>query len=280
MMSKIYVLYHAHCTDGTGSKYAAWKKFGNEADYIAVNYGKPVPEMEPNSRVFILDFSYPRDVLEQLQSVHREVVVLDHHKTAEEALRGVKGCTFDMNKSGCVLAWEYFHPGESVPQLLLNIQDRDLWKFELENSKEVHAGLPFLKGHMLGWDFAACSRKDYETVVSNGRILLAKQQMDVENAAKYKVKIVDFCGYKVGVINMTDHMSEIGNAICESKDYKVDFAVCYGITNNDDVLLSLRSIGDFDVSEIAKKFGGGGHKNASGARLKLNKLVDLLEGKL
>lgn len=31
---------------------------------------------------------------------------------------------------------------------------------------------------------------------------------------------------------------------------------------------SLRSRGDIDVSEIAKKFGGGGHKNAAGFQLK------------
>jgi oligoribonuclease NrnB/cAMP/cGMP phosphodiesterase (DHH superfamily) len=279
-MSRVYVLYHANCTDGTGSKYAAWKKFKNEAQYIAVQYGKPLPEMERGSRVFIVDFSYPKDVLEQLQSVHSEVMVLDHHKTAEEALRGVKCCVFDMNKSGCVLAWEYFHPGVPVPQLLLNIQDRDLWRFEVPNSKEVHIGLQLEKGKMEAWDYYASEDYAYQQLVGQGKILLKKQDLEVESAVKHKVKVVDFCGFKAGITNAGDNQSEIGNAICEYKDRPVDFAVCYCITDSDDVLLSLRSVGDFDVSAIAQKFGGGGHRNAAGARFTLEQLTKLIRGEM
>ncbi len=41
------------------------------------------------------------------------------------------------------------------------------------------------------------------------------------------------------------------------------FAAVY-VETSTDIIWSLRSRGDFDVSEIAKKFGGGGHKNAAG----------------
>ncbi len=284
----IYVLYHAHCTDGTGAKYAAWKKFKDSAVYKAVQYGKPVPDMVPGSEVYIVDFSYPRDVLEELQSVHKSVVVLDHHKTAEEALKGCPGCTFDMNKSGCVLAWEHFHPDEPVPMLLQNIQDRDIWKFELRNSKEVHAGLQLLKGDMHKWDLAAADPNKpiplgthqfrYHWIVENGRTLLQKQDMTVEAAVKGKVKVIDFAGYKCGITNYTDLASEIGNAICLDRDLNVDFALVYCITKDDDVLCSLRSIGDFDVTKIAGKFGGGGHQKAAGCKISVETLCKILKG--
>ena len=39
----ISVLYHADCPDGFGGAYAAWKKFGDTAEYIPVKYGRTPP---------------------------------------------------------------------------------------------------------------------------------------------------------------------------------------------------------------------------------------------
>lgn len=273
---KTYILYHAHCTDGTGSKYAAWKKFKNNAEYIAVNYGNPIPEMIPGSVIYIVDFSYPRDVLEALRSLHQRVIVLDHHKTAEEALKGVTDCHFDMTKSGAVLTWEHFHPNVPVPALLLDIQDRDLWQFKRENSKFVHQGISLAKGKMDVWDRCATMPSHYGKMVDSGKVLLKKQEMSVDSYVKNKIKTIKFLGYKVGITNTTDLASEIGNGICESKELAVDFAICYSITTDNEALLSFRSVGEMDVSEVAKKFGGGGHQNASGARVGLPTLIKIL----
>lgn len=276
-MPKIYVLYHAHCTDGTGAKYAAWKKFGDEAQYIPVQYGKPIPEMEKGSRIFIVDFSYSRDILNGLIEIHQEVIVLDHHKTAEADLKDCPGCHFDMNKSGAVLAWEYFHPTYPVPNLLLDIQDRDLWKFKRDFPKQVHAGLQLTKGDMELWDQYATNEYAYDGLVEAGQTLLLRTEIEVKNSIK-KTKIIPFLGHRVGIINTGDYQSEIGNAICLDEELGVDFAICYVITTDNNVLFSLRSEGDFDVSEVAKKFGGGGHKNAAGCRVTLEMLCKFLKG--
>lgn len=276
--NKIYVLYHAHCTDGTGSKYAAWKKFGGNATYIAVNYNQPVPDMEHGSEIYILDFSYPKNVLEALQATNKSVTVLDHHKTAEASLRGVKGCIFDMHRSGCVMAWHHFHPEVPVPDLLLDIMDRDLWLFKRPHSKSIHEALGLLKGKMESWDTIVKSKELYLATVEVGNTLLQRQQMTIESYTKNKIRAIDFKGFKVGITNATELSSEIGNAICLDGNLPVDFAIVYCITKDNTVLLSLRSVGDFDVSEIAKTFGGGGHKNASGAVVSLDVLLFLLNG--
>ena len=280
MTDKTYVLYHANCTDGTGSKYAAWVLFQDKAEYIPVQYGKPVPEMDPGSKIYIVDFSYPKDVLEQLRSVHKLVMVLDPHKTAQADLEGVKDCVFDMTKSGCVMTWEYFHKNEKVPELLLDIQDRDLWKFKRKNSKAVHAGLKLLRNQMSEWDLAATDSGHYVNLVVKGETLLEAQDLQVESYVKNKIKIINFQGYKVGITNATDLASEIGNAICLDKKLGVDFALIYCITSDNEVLCSLRSDGDMDVSAIAKKFGGGGHKNASGFVISIGTLSKLLDNLL
>ena len=280
MSEKIYVLYHAHCTDGTGSKFAAWSKFKESAEYIPVQYSKPVPDMEPRSRVYIIDFSYPKNVLEQLISVHKEVVVLDHHKTAQADLEGVPGCTFDMHRSGCVMAWNYFHPGVEVPDLLLDIQDRDLWLFKRPNSKITHAGLKLLEDKMSEWNHCVTCEEDYDYLVDAGKTLLKAQDLTVASYVKNKIKVIKFLGYKVGITNTTELISEIGDAICLDSKLAVDFAFMYCITAKNEVLCSLRSAGNMDVSNIAKRYGGGGHKNAAGFGTEIASLIDILSERM
>jgi hypothetical protein len=52
---------------------------------------------------------------------------------------------------------------------------------------------------------------------------------------------------------------EIPNLFSEAQ-----FGVCYRENARGHFDYSLRSRGDFDVSAVAKHFGGGGHKNAAG----------------
>jgi nanoRNase/pAp phosphatase (c-di-AMP/oligoRNAs hydrolase) len=44
------------------------------------------------------------------------------------------------------------------------------------------------------------------------------------------------------------------------------------VNDKGEVNVSLRSIGDYDVSAIAKTFGGGGHRNAAGLKIPFNNL--------
>ena len=114
---------------------------GDQAEYIAVQHGESPPELPDSSRVTIVDFSYPRDVLIAMRERMESLRVLDHHKTAAQDLAGLDFVTIDMQKSGAMLAWEYWFPGESAPLLLQYIQDRDLWLFHLKNSSEISAAL-------------------------------------------------------------------------------------------------------------------------------------------
>lgn len=64
--------------------------------------------------------------------------------------------------------------------------------------------------------------------------------------------------------------SEAGNALAQAAADRGELPV--GIVwfrDRDMFQVSLRSVGDFDVSTIAKQYGGGGHKNAAGFRCKV-----------
>ena len=81
-------IYHANCMDGFGAAWVVWKYFGGEVGMHAAGYGSPPPEVGGRD-VVIVDFSYKREVLEALAKEARSVLVLDHHKTAQEDLAGV-----------------------------------------------------------------------------------------------------------------------------------------------------------------------------------------------
>ena len=99
-MTKRLVIYHGHCLDGFTAAWAAYQSpLWRDAEFYAASYQQPPPEVF-NRFVLVVDFSYPRDVMLAMQQVASGLSVLDHHKTAKEALDGLPFATFDMDRSG------------------------------------------------------------------------------------------------------------------------------------------------------------------------------------
>ena len=122
------VWYHANCADGFGAAWSAWKILGDEANYQPVRHGDPIPEVHSAMRLAIVDFAYRRDQLLEIAEKVDTLIVLDHHRSAAKDLDGLDFARFDLNKSGARMAWEYWHPGVELPDLLAYVEDRDLWR--------------------------------------------------------------------------------------------------------------------------------------------------------
>jgi uncharacterized protein len=288
---KTYILYHGNCTDGFGSAFAHWLKynsphfhhfstFGNTAEdfsYIPVNYNEPPPRMDYNSRVFILDFSYPRTVLEQLRKDHYELTVLDHHKTAEQELKDLSYCTFASNKSGAILAWEHFQdPSEPIPLFFQYIQDRDLWQFKLPHSKEVSIAMKMYPHDFYIWEelFRQSIRDSMQTLIFEGALLLKFQTQQIEESCAHYT-IVNLLGYKIPMVCCTRFFSEVGERLCELCP-ESPFSMYFSIRSDKSVQCGLRSRpGSFDCSVVAKKLGGGGHQGAAGFILSMEEFLNI-----
>lgn len=261
----IYVLYHGNCYDGFGAAFACWKKFGKDAQYIACAYGKPPPEMPDASICYIVDFSFSKEDILKLAE-RMDVVVLDHHKTAEENLRDFVNpekandhldVIFDMTRSGALITWQYLFPGEPVPHLIQHISDRDLWEFKIPGSREIHKALvatPF--------DFEVWDKLDVEKLKVEGAVLEKLHDQLVEKTCKGAF-LRKIAGHLVYVVNTSFAWSEVGDFLLKDGAGGGPFVASFTVFE-DEVMWSLRSRGEFDVSEIAKKYGGGGHKNAAG----------------
>lgn len=252
-----HVLYHGHCPDGFGAAFAAWLVMGDSATYLPVNHGDPPPEMGDDAKVAIVDFSYQRDVILEMRKRFADLLVLDHHKTAEEELKGLDFARFDMEKSGARMAWEYWHPDEPLPELLAYIEDKDLWHWALPQSQEVSIAL-----HSYPQDFQVWSALTVEHLKIEGVALLRLQEQLIQEACE-RARWGEMFGYQVPIVNATEFRSEIANRLCK-KFPEAPFAAAYYDNEKGERSWSLRSQGEFDVAELARQMGGGGHLNASG----------------
>ncbi len=270
-MNKIKILFHSidgtrHCADGFAAAWCAWLEFGDTADYIPVVYGREPPQINDGDRVFLLDFSYSRETLETWAE-RASLLVLDHHKTAEAELKGLPYAYFDMNRSGAQMAWDEFRPHQKRPALIDYVADRDLWRKELPGTEAIHLALALFPQNFEIYS-ALCNLEDYVGFMfAVGSPLLEQRNADVAEIAA-GAQIVEMDGYKAGAIWTSQGalVSDALSLICQQHP-EINFA--FNVEPVDGGFrYNFRSVGNFDVSVIAKLHGGGGHKNASGCVVK------------
>jgi len=253
------VIYHANCTDGFGAAYAAWKLLGDRADYHAAKYGEPPPDVR-GKNVVVLDFSYDNTTTKRLMKEAKGFLVIDHHKSAMVELHDVTCTRFDMNHSGAMLAWKFFHPGKEAPRMIKFIEDRDLWRWEIPYSKEFAAAFDMVKFEFEEFD-KYLDDSEVDSAQERGAYILAYSKTVISKISKH-ASPRRIGGKDVLVVNSPHWMSEIGAALSPKCDYAV---IWYYDHETQQAKVSLRAHhDDSDVSEIAKRYGGGGHRKAAG----------------
>jgi hypothetical protein len=251
--------------------------------------------------VILVDFSYKRPVLDAMAQAARSIVIVDHHKSAQEDLApftvelcgsarfvwaDVPGVIadlvelgrppivahFDMERSGAGMAWDCFVDAPRLP-LIDHIEDRDLWRFKLPKTREIAAALFSYPYDFELWD-GLMQPARLATLAIEGEAIERKHHQDIANTLPVVRREMMLGGRKVPVANLPLTLtSDAGHALCASPyDGTNDlppFAACYWDTPEGRVF-SLRSMdGGADVSAIAKQYGGGGHARAAGFRMPL-----------
>lgn len=322
----VTVLYHADCPDGFGAAYAAWRRFGDGAAYRPLHHGQPWEMAEiAGHAVYILDFSFPPDVLEAMADLASSVVQIDHHASARQpwADRLSKApdgseryrhpalpltIVFDLGKAGARLAWEYFHPAEPLPLVLRHVEDMDLWRFALPGTRAVSRSLRLLAFEFAAWDDLIRHAADpdsprYRSLLADGQAIERFFQGEVERLAGSRLvmparlrgePLDPLQALRHGLPTVVDEAlawraidglainasvlfaSEVGNLLAERSG---TFGLVWQLDTDGNVKCSARSKGNFDVAEIAIRYGGGGHMNAAGFRLPFARFMSEVLGK-
>jgi oligoribonuclease NrnB/cAMP/cGMP phosphodiesterase (DHH superfamily) len=296
------VIYHDKCADGIVAAWACWKRWGEEPEYLAANYGYQPPSDVQGRNILLVDFSFPEAELRAMVAAGaRSIVILDHHKTAQEALEpftvastavgwydhtDIDGlltarewadddapnviAIFDMERSGARMAWEFAHPGEAVPQLVRLAERYDLWQFQPNTGDAAELlHLDIQAGTMSIADMEAIDR-EFSTgdapLVRGAAIDAWRLPLIREIAGRAHMRTV---GGVEGVISVEcpySLVSAIGHHLLD--EYPTAPFAAMSVTGEKAVTWSLRSRdGRTDVSEVAKAHGGGGHRNAAGFRV-------------
>lgn len=273
------VISHSPCADGFTAAWAAWLAMP-DAEFVPGVYGQDPPDCAGRD-VYLLDFSYKRPVMEKIVQQAASVTVLDHHKSAEADLKsmfvdgaGLRG-VFDTEKSGARLAWEWFHPKDEVPFFVRLVEDRDLWRFAIPYSKEFNAAFFSYEYEFATWchlnEIEDCGTL-YNLYLNAGKAIERAQQKTVKELVgklrhdRYFHKLDDGDGaVPAPCANLPYTLaSDAANLMAEG----APFAATYYQDAEGQFVFSLRSKeAGADVSEVAKLYGGGGHKHAAGFRI-------------
>lgn len=271
-MSRPLVIYHGNCADGFSAAWCFWKKYGEDADYHAGVYSDAPPGVVGRD-VYLVDFSYKRPVVEGMLATANRVTLIDHHQTAMDDLHVLQtmdygdrfGWFCDLNRSGATLAWDYLFPGEARPLLLGHVEDRDLWRFKLAGTREIQALVFSHEYTFEQWDkLMSADQVELLKMTAAGAAIERKHHKDIAELLKVCTRQMTIGGQTVPCASLPYTMSsDAGHALAQGQP----FGACYWDTAEHRIF-SLRSTEDgADVSDIAKLYGGGGHKHAAGFRV-------------
>lgn len=263
---QIVVLYHGKCPDGFGAAYAAWKKFGDSAEYLPVNYGDAPPEGLEGREVYIVDFCYESsEQMDALQKMTKRLVVLDHHESNKVRVESVAEHVYDASRTGATIAWSYFHPGSPLPRLMTYLEDGDLYRYALPETRDIFSYLLVLPFDFLQWDKLV---SELENDAGRAEILKkasayteffnAFARMSVERAKK-----VRFEGYEVYFVATHPNIT-VKSYVAHELYTKLPPFALVATAHPNGFGVSIRGDESVDVSKIAEKYGGGGHPGSAG----------------
>lgn len=289
-MRNTICIYHGNCADGFTAAWVVRKALGDGVEFYAGVYQQDPPDVT-DKNVILVDFSYKRPVLEKMCETAKSILILDHHKSAQHDLAdwdavGRMGecpiievgkcrveCWFDMERSGARMAWDHFFPGKEPGSLIKHVEDRDLWRFRMEQTRAFQANLFSYEYTFENWDMidALCA-DDYKywSFIEAGNAIERKHFKDIKEFINVAENRMVIAGHDVPCLNAPYFWSSDAGHIMSDNE---PFAACYW-DQPDGRVFSLRSNKDgIDVSEIAKQFGGGGHKNAAGFKVSIEQDV-------
>lgn len=279
-------IYHGGCDDGFGAAFAVNLFFAGDVEFHYGVYHEDPPDVSGRD-VLLVDFSYERAVIDRMANQARAVVILDHHKSAAEDLApfavhrsrpGALGwddvprllrelkernrppviALFDMERSGAGITWDFFFGSRPRPWLIDYVEDRDLWRKALPHSDEIAMALSSYPQDFDTWQRIIDAGAD--ALLADGRAIHRYYRTLVDALKRNAVRAV-IGGVDVPVVNAPiQFANEVAGELAEGEP----FAACYW-NHPRGTTYSLRSRqGGMDVSEIAKLYGGGGHRAAAG----------------
>jgi len=275
-------VYHDKDFDGMGSACVVKKWFeANDikGDFMGWDYGRPVPVLEEYDMVFAVDVFLGLEAMKHLAIVNKELIWVDHHKSAIDEYEKHVADTGDFfmrglwtpKKAAIENCWEYLFAGEPMPKYIELLGKYDSWR---ENdtpawNEEIYPFQLYCKSQFMDWQsmyrtlFSELKPEFMDVAVEKGKSILKYVKLEDEFRAKNQAYEREFDGFKaiclVGVIG-----SPAFDAVYDPNKHDIMIAIRYDGNQWSNSVYTTHD--HIDCSDICKKHGGGGHRKASGFR--------------
>ena len=279
------VIYHDKCPDGKAGAWTFWREISG-CTFYGFLHGQTPPNVD-NKILVIVDFCFPRGVLEKMAKTAKHITILDHHESAQTDLEGWDfpsnvSIIFDMTRSGAQIAWDYVYPGVPRPWFIEIIADRDLWTWKIQGSKELGKGL-FIEGWYTWqkmeelysgafFSYPNALEVFIKDMTKIGATFIKQEEREISAICAKSIlaafQTPDGNKYKIRIVGCSEnHKSEVGNRLCE-RNPGIDFAVTWRYDFLlDEWWISCRGTKEkgINLAVLCKQFHrGGGHSNAAG----------------
>ncbi len=296
------VLYHKNCDDGFGAAFSAWRKLGDGAAYMPIDYRDDIPLAQMAGKdVIVIDFCFdPADTYEKILPVVASLTVIDHHKSAVDKWAAALGrqpengifkhsegkfsLYFDLSRSGALLSWGHFHSEMAAPRFIEHLSDIDLWTFTLKDTRAVSNYVRTMSYDFDAWNELCAALENAEArdaIVNTGERITDFYDRQVDQIARsgrdVPIVMTGADGKKATglAINASKAFaSELGHIIAKKSG---TFAVIWD-TDGKRVNCSMRSVDGFNCIPLAEAQGGGGHPQACGFNAPLENMIAAIRG--
>lgn len=286
-------IYHSRDLDGYASGAIIKHKYPN-AKLIGFDYGQELDfgSMKEDEPIIMSDVSVPIEDMEKLL-LHScfSFTWIDHHKSQilefvkhceikdykeKELLKGMfKGINVHLHDgiSACEGTWKYLFPDKPIPRGIFLLGEYDTWRNQDKNRWDNEI-LPFQYGMRMICNSAETFptylfENDYqfiEDVIEKGKTILKYQAQINETACKAAFEH-EFEGLRLICLNSSIFNSDVFKSVYDESKHDAMMPFKYdGVSKQ--WILSMYGTKDIDLSVIAKKWGGGGHKSACGFQVK------------
>lgn len=262
-------LYH-NDPDGCCSAAVVRKAVGEKLALQAMEIGELVPWdlVGQAEQVVLVDFSLPLEDMQRLDEGW-SFVWIDHHKTSlaalGEAMADVPGVR-SLEEAACVLTWQTFFRDKPAPRAVAYVGDRDIWRNALDHTQVFNEGLYFQDFSPANWSLWERLLNDDDELVGElievGKTLYEARMRQIKYAVSERGFETVFEGHRTLAINQRGS-GDMGEYIRQS-GYAIGY--CYAEVMRAGRLQTIVTLysDQVDVSDIARKYGGGGHPGAAG----------------
>jgi len=291
---KPIVFYHKSDFDGICSAAIFDDKFGDDVELYGLEHGCEFPWDKVSvigfpeeelilRKVFMVDFSLNLKMMTRLSKM-ADLTWIDHHATAINSMKDLelKGLR-KTDRAACELTWMYLNEDKDMPKGVTYLGVYDSWRDHGSLLWENYV-VPFqygLKG-ILGinnpkspmWNLIL-NTNELEDICRAGKLILPYQRQQCEEIAKSRSYEVTFDGHSAVALNTPMKSSMSLESVYDANKHDLSIVYSYNGQLKTWTVSMYTTKEEIHCGDIAKKFGGGGHKGAAGMEMSTKKFLEL-----